>query len=157
MKIKQNLFCLLRLFILFSIIFITSCSPNIRFSNSTHHYPKDRSSSQNSANNRTSAVLSGQKMRGIASYYADKFEGRKTANGEIFRQSKFTAAHKTLPFGTMVKVTRLDNGKSIIVKINDRGPFVAGRIIDLSAAAAQKLGIIQDGLAEVEIEVLKTN
>ena len=78
---------------------------------------------------------------GNASYYADKFEGRKTASGEVFRQNKMTAAHKTLPFGTRVKVINMSNGKRIKVRINDRGPFVQSRIIDLSKKAAGKLQI----------------
>ncbi|RYY99676.1 MAG: septal ring lytic transglycosylase RlpA family protein [Chitinophagaceae bacterium] len=92
---------------------------------------------------------------GKASYYADKFEGRKTANGETFRQKKYTAAHRTLPFGTRVKVTNLDNGKTVKVKVNDRGPFVAGRIIDLSRAAAGDLGLVQSGVARVQIRYKK--
>ncbi len=89
---------------------------------------------------------------GKASYYADKFVGRKTANGEVFRQGKMTAAHKTLPFGTRVKVKNLKNGKTIKVRINDRGPFVAGRIIDLSRKGARKLGMVKDGVVPVEIK-----
>ena len=88
---------------------------------------------------------------GKASYYADKFQGRKTANGETFRQRKRTAAHKTLPFGTKVKVTNLTNHKTVKVRINDRGPFVAGRIIDLSKKAARKLSMVDAGVTEVEI------
>ena len=88
---------------------------------------------------------------GKASYYADKFQGRKTANGETFRQRKRTAAHKTLPFGTKVKVRNLTNHKTVKVRINDRGPFVAGRIIDLSKKAARKLGMVDAGVTEVEI------
>src|SRR5690606_892169 len=88
---------------------------------------------------------------GKASYYADKFVGRKTANGEIFRQGKMTAAHKTLPFGTKVKVKNLNNGRTIKVRINDRGPFVAGRIIDLSRKGARKLGMIRDGVVPVVV------
>jgi len=88
---------------------------------------------------------------GKASYYADKFQGRKTANGEKFRQSKKTAAHRTLPFGTKVTVKNLSNGKTVKVRINDRGPFVAGRTIDLSKRAAKKIGMIQAGVAPVEI------
>ncbi|WP_245576528.1 septal ring lytic transglycosylase RlpA family protein [Flexithrix dorotheae] len=91
---------------------------------------------------------------GIASYYADKFEGRTTASGEIFRQDSLTAAHKTLPFGTMVRVTNLANNKSIEVKINDRGPFVKGRIIDLSRKGAETLDYINAGLADVIIEAV---
>ena len=89
---------------------------------------------------------------GKASYYHDKFEGRKTANGEIFDQSKTTAAHKTLPFGTKVTVKNLKNGKTVKVRINDRGPFVAGRIIDLSKKAANKIDLVQAGVANVEIK-----
>lgn len=88
---------------------------------------------------------------GKASYYADKFQGRRTASGEVFRQQRMTAAHRTMPFGTKVKVTNLDNGRTIKVKVNDRGPFVAGRIIDLSSKAARKLGMKQAGVANVKI------
>ncbi len=89
---------------------------------------------------------------GLASYYADKFDGRKTASGEIYSHSKLTAAHPTLPFGTMLKVTNLKNGKSVIVRVNDRGPFVKGRIIDLSKSAAIKIDAIRDGLVKVKVE-----
>lgn len=88
---------------------------------------------------------------GHASYYAGKFLGRKTANGETFKKNKLTAAHKTLPFGTKVKVKNLRNGKTVKVKINDRGPFVKGRDIDLSWKAAKKLGMIKDGVVPVEL------
>jgi rare lipoprotein A len=92
---------------------------------------------------------------GKASYYADKFQGRKTANGETFRQNRMTAAHQTLPFGTKVKVTNLSNGRTVKVRVNDRGPFVAGRIIDLSKKAARKLGMTQAGVANVKIKYKK--
>jgi len=88
---------------------------------------------------------------GRASYYADKFQGRRTANGEIFRQRKRTAAHKTLPFGTKVTVKNLANGRKVKVRINDRGPFVKGRTIDLSKKAARRLGMIDAGVSDVEI------
>ena len=94
------------------------------------------------------------KQTGTASYYADKFEGRTTANGEKYHHSRLTAAHRILPFGTIVKVTNISNGKSVTVKINDRGPFVDNRIIDLSKSAAVTLGFVHDGLAQVEIEVI---
>lgn len=94
--------------------------------------------------------------KGKASFYADFFQGRKTANGETFRQRKKTAAHKTLPFGTKVKVRNLKNGKTITVRINDRGPFVEGRIIDLSRKAARKLGMVQDGVVQVELRYKKS-
>jgi rare lipoprotein A len=88
---------------------------------------------------------------GKGSYYADKFQGRKTASGEIFKQEKLTAAHRTLPFGTKVKVVNLANGRSVNVTINDRGPFAAGRIIDVSKKAARKLGMVDAGVASIEI------
>ncbi|MDE7290542.1 MAG: septal ring lytic transglycosylase RlpA family protein [Treponemataceae bacterium] len=94
------------------------------------------------------------KSNAVASYYADKFHGRKTANGEIFDMYALTAAHKSLPFNTMVKVTNLDNGKSVVVRINDRGPFVAGREIDVSKAAASKLGMLSEGTAHVSLQIL---
>lgn len=89
---------------------------------------------------------------GKASYYADKFQGRQTANGETFKQSKKTAAHRTLPFGTVVKVKNLANGKTVKVRINDRGPFVTGRMIDLSKKAAKKIDMVDAGVANVEIK-----
>lgn len=99
------------------------------------------------------AVSCGRKITetGRASYYADKFQGRKTANGETFRQSKKTAAHKTLPFGTKVTVKNLTNGKTVKVRINDRGPFVKGRTIDLSKKAAKKIDMVNAGVADVEL------
>lgn len=95
-----------------------------------------------------------QVQTGKASFYADKFEGKPTASGEKYRHNKLTAAHKTLPFGTRVKVTNLGNNQSVEVVINDRGPYVDGRIIDLSKSAAEALGFINQGLAEVKVEVI---
>lgn len=91
---------------------------------------------------------------GYVSYYADRFQGKKTASGETYDKNSFTAAHRSLPFGTMVRVSRLDNKKSVVVRINDRGPFVKGRIIDLSRAAARQLDIVQSGSVMVEVEVI---
>ncbi len=96
----------------------------------------------------------GQVQTGKASFYADKFEGTSTASGEKYRHNKMTAAHKSLPFGTRVRVTNVDNNKSVEVVINDRGPYVEDRIIDLSKAAAEKLGFINQGLAEIKLEVI---
>ncbi len=91
---------------------------------------------------------------GGASYYADKYHGRTTASGEPFNQYAMTAAHKRLPFGTKVRVTNLDNGKSVVVRINDRGPFVSGRVIDLSKAAFQRIANTRQGVVEVSVDVL---
>lgn len=95
-----------------------------------------------------------QTQTGKASFYADKFEGSPTASGEKYRHAKLTAAHKTLPFGTKVRVTNIANNQSVDVVVNDRGPYVDGRVIDLSKSAAEKLGFINQGLAEVKIEVI---
>ena len=90
----------------------------------------------------------------FASYYHDKFNGRKTASGDIFSNSKMTAANRTLPFGTKVKVTNLRSGKSVIVEINDRGPFSRGRVIDISHAAAREIGMHRSGTARVKLALL---
>ncbi len=120
----------LKILLLFGMIIVVSC----------HHKAIPSSTADRSC-----------KQTGQASYYADKFNGRKTANGEIFDQDKLTAAHKTLPFGTIVKVTNLTNNKTVIVRINDRGPFVGGRIIDLSFAAAKKIDLINAGVVKVTV------
>ncbi len=90
---------------------------------------------------------------GIASWYGPNFHGKRTANGEIFDQNKISAAHKTLPMPTIVKVINLENGKELIMRINDRGPFVAGRIIDLSKEAAKQLGVLKKGISKVRVIV----
>jgi rare lipoprotein A len=95
-----------------------------------------------------------QELQGRASWYGGKFHGRLTSSGEVFDTNEMTAAHKTLPFGTVVKVTNQDNGRTAVVKINDRGPFVEGRIIDLSRAAAVELGMADQGVANVSIEIV---
>ncbi|MBN7798539.1 septal ring lytic transglycosylase RlpA family protein [Parahaliea mediterranea] len=98
---------------------------------------------------------SGYRERGIASWYGTKFDGRKTSNGEIFDLYAATAAHKTLPIPCYARVTNLDNGRSVIVRVNDRGPFHSDRLIDLSYGAAVKLGYMAQGTAPVEVEVLE--
>lgn len=93
--------------------------------------------------------------QGIASWYGPGFHGKKTANGETYNQNAMTAAHKLLPFNTSIRVSNLDNGRSIVVRINDRGPFVANRVIDLSRKAAEQIGMIQAGTARVRLEALE--
>jgi len=92
---------------------------------------------------------------GEASWYGPGFFGNRTANGEVFRPGTMTAAHRTLPFGTKVKVTNLRNGKETIVRINDRGPFSGHRVIDIAHGAAQHLGLVSSGIAQVRLEVLR--
>ena len=96
--------------------------------------------------------LEAQTQRGTASYYAKSWTGRKTANGERLHHDSLTCAHKTYPFGTLLKVTNPSNGLSVIVKVTDRGPYVKGRIVDLSVRAAKELGIISQGIAPVIVE-----
>ena len=96
----------------------------------------------------------GNAQTGLASWYGSDFHGKKTSCKEIYDMHALTAAHKTLPFQSHVKVTNLNNGKNVTVRINDRGPFVKGRIIDLSFAAAQRLGMVEDGVVPVRVQVL---
>lgn len=134
------------LFIAFSAV---GCSSSVRFSSdiSNNSIATSRKAGEPSAN-------TGEKLYGKASYYAEFHNGRATANGEIFDSSKLTAAHKTLPFGTVVRVTNLRNKKQVDVVINDRGPFAPGRIIDLSRAAAEQIDMIRDGVVDVQVEIL---
>ncbi|MGH8077853.1 MAG: septal ring lytic transglycosylase RlpA family protein, partial [Lysobacter sp.] len=115
--------------------------------------------------NRSSYTVLGQQYRvlddasdyveqGLASYYGNKFHGRRTSNLEVYDMYAFSAAHKSLPLPSFARVTNLDNGKSVVVRVNDRGPFHAGRVIDLSFAAAVKLGITQRGTGRVEVRAL---
>lgn len=99
----------------------------------------------------------GFRERGIASWYGTKFHGRRTSSGETYDMYKMTAAHKTLPLPTYVEVTNLDNNRKVIVRVNDRGPFHDGRIIDLSYTAATKLGIVKKGTGNVEVRAITTN
>lgn len=97
----------------------------------------------------------GTTFRGQASFYADKFNGRPTSSGEIFDNGALTAAHRTLAFGTILEVRNVKNGRTVRVRVNDRGPFVDGRVIDLSRAAAEALGMIRDGVADVVVTVVE--
>jgi rare lipoprotein A len=90
-----------------------------------------------------------------ASWYGPGFHGRKTANGEVYDQMSFTAAHKSLKFGTLLKITNLKNNKSVVIRINDRGPYIHGRDLDLSKAAALELGIVRKGVAKMKVEEIK--
>jgi rare lipoprotein A len=99
-----------------------------------------------------SSAIKGSATYGLASYYS---KGQMTANGERFNAQELTAAHRTLPFGTRVRVTSLETGRSVTVRINDRGPFIRGRTLDISRAAAQSLGMIDRGVAKVQLDVLK--
>lgn len=94
---------------------------------------------------------------GVASYYSDKFNGRRTANGERFDNGAMTAAHRSLPFGTLIEVTNVRNGKKVVVRVNDRGPYTHARVLDLSKNAARQLGMHHSGVAQVKVAVLDKN
>jgi rare lipoprotein A (peptidoglycan hydrolase) len=135
-------------------LFITGCG-----SAPIKHRASDGStikSSQASAERETSRTSQGP-QKGLASWYGKRFRGKRTASGTRFDPKQLTAAHRTLPLGSQAKVTCLKTGKSVIVTINDRGPFSAKRIIDLSRAAAKKLGMISSGVALVQVEPIRTN
>lgn len=106
------------------------------------------------ASERYARPSQGEVQRGLASWYGPKFHGRPTASGEIYDMHGLTAAHRELPLGTVISVKNLDNDKTVQVRVNDRGPFVRGRVLDLSYGAAQELGMVELGLAKVEIRVV---
>lgn len=154
---------------IFAGILLVSCSSPIRLSNYPDSSQDFKSSPNTSAasqratmrpytiNGKTyypTTVSVGDTASGIASWYGPDFHGKKTSNGETYNMNAMTAAHKTLPMNTMVRVTNLGNGAQTTVRINDRGPFVAGRIIDLSKAAATSIGMIGAGTARVKLEVV---
>lgn len=96
----------------------------------------------------------GLKQQGVASYYSDRFHGRKTASGDRYDKSAMTGAHRSLPLGSKVRVTNLGNGKSVVIEINDRGPWAGKRLLDMSRRAAQDLGMISSGVAKVQLEMV---
>ncbi len=104
-----------------------------------------------------SEIYDSYTLVGLASWYGGKDHGDKTASGEIYDQFELTAAHRRLSFGTRVKVTRLSNNKEVIVRINDRGPYVPGRVIDLSLTAARELGMVRKGVTKVKLEILSVD
>tara|TARA_Y100000813_G_scaffold53559_1_gene37477 strand:- start:3027 stop:3467 length:441 start_codon:yes stop_codon:yes gene_type:complete len=135
-------------FILISSIFIVSCGSSIAYGDYVDTTGWSRKQIESIKNHPKTQI-------GIASYYGKKFHKKRTANGEIFNMYKVSAAHKSYPLGTKVRVTNLENGKSIKLVINDRGPFVKGRIIDLSYKAARKLDFVNQGTTKVRIDVIR--
>jgi rare lipoprotein A len=131
----------LRTAVLMCALLLTGCGTSSpRFSSSARPPPRDESVHQ---------------LTGIASYYAHEFDGKPTANGEVYDMHQLTAAHRTLPFNSLVRVTNQQTGESVVVRINDRGPFKNDRVIDLSLAAAQRIGLIAQGTGPVRLEVLE--
>ena len=155
---------LIRIFILVFIgLLSVDCSPAPRYksgnSSMTIHSKTDKKKTGKKKNDRLGKTLTFNKSKmvykGISSYYGPKFHGKLTANGEIFDMYGVTAAHKEFPFNTVTRVTNENNGKSLIIRINDRGPYVDGRILDCSFGAAKKLGFVSEGTAPVRIEILE--
>ena len=115
---------------------------------------RDETLKEDDESARQKGARAGAYQIGVSSYYGKKFHGRPTASGEPFDMHALTAAHRTLSFGTEIQVTNLENGRSVIVRVNDRGPFVEGRVLDLSRAAARRIDMIGTGTAMVKIEVV---
>jgi rare lipoprotein A len=149
-NLRRFRFC--PLLLIMTALFLNGCSSTQRFSKedegSNSRYKRDKSSEE--FNDR---VL--ETIKGVASYYADKYHGKQTSNGEIYNMYDLTAAHKSYPFETIVRVTNLTNGKSVKLRINDRMPQYNPRLIDISYRAAEELDMLISGIAEVKLEVLK--
>lgn len=144
-----------------SSLVLISCSGTTRYTTRNESSPgeksikRERPKEEKNNSSEYSSVKPLETVKGIASYYGKKFNGKKTSNGETFDMNALTAAHKTYPFGTIIRVVDLKNGNTIIVRVNDRMPSYNGRLIDLSYGAAKKLGMLTDGIAEVRLEILK--
>lgn len=134
------------------VIMVTSCGTTTPVKTSSHKTSTKATTSKTSGTN--GSAIAGKVYTGEASYYADKFHGRATASGEKYDKRAMTCAHRTFAFGTMLKVTNTSNGKSVKVRVNDRGPFKEGRIVDLSSAAADVIGMKQAGVVKVKVEVI---
>ena len=138
--------------IIFFIItlMLFSCTASPRYSSVTKKNIKKKISKKK---NKKSYSVSDE-LIGMSSWYGPNFHGKLTANGEVFDEYGLTAAHRDLPLNTVVRVTNLDNGKSLIIRINDRGPYIDGRMLDCSMAAAKKLGFYHNGMANVEVDII---
>jgi rare lipoprotein A len=137
-------------FIFFALIIISASLLADEGRNTMHIHDEDDSVLIETQIDDTSSTIEGK-----ASFYGSEFNGRKTANGEVYDETALTAAHRTLPFGTVLRITNLQNGLSVIVRINDRGPFHPDRVIDLSKSAAEEIDLIRYGVADIEAEILE--
>ena len=155
------------LYILLITLIFSSCSSSPRYGRSTPaKYKKVTSTNSKKSKPKSKAIFIDPKtvntnvkhkkrMVGISSFYAEDFHGKLTANGEIYDMYGLTAAHKTLPLNTVARVTNLENGKSLILRINDRGPYIQGRMLDCSYGAAKKLDFVQQGKTKVQVDVIE--
>lgn len=145
----------------FILLLIVGCYPNPRFGNDNEGGRKQTTPSPRTSTSKNHAASEVQsntvllRLEGVASYYAGDFHTKVTSSGEQYNMYSLTAAHRTFPFGTKVRVVNLENNKSVVVRINDRGPFHESRIIDLSYGAAKELDMLQTGTARVRLEVLE--
>ena len=139
------------------IVLISGCSSSPRYGSEikTSRVGLSASKKTSSKTNRKRTLNSRKIIKGVSSYYAEDFHGKLTANGEVYDMYGLTAAHKTLPLNTICRVTNLANNKSLILRINDRGPYVKGRILDCSYGAAKKLDFVQQGTTRVKIEIIE--
>ena len=149
------------------IVIFASCSSSPRYGRSAPaKYKKATSTNSKKSKPKSKAIFIDPKtvntnvkhkkrMVGISSFYAEDFHGKLTANGEIYDMYGLTAAHKTLPLNTVARVTNLENGKSLILRINDRGPYIQGRMLDCSYGAAKKLDFVQQGKTKVQVDVIE--
>ncbi len=148
-KYKQNV-------ILILFLIIIGCASSPRYGTSISSNFKKSSNKNDISNNKKNKNVKHRKIiKGISSFYAEDFHGKLTANGEIYDMYGLTAAHKTLPLNTICRVTNLTNDKSLILRINDRGPYIKGRILDCSYGAAKKLDFINEGTTNVKIEIIE--
>ena len=136
-------------FLLTIMLIISGCTSSPRYTSETSTTDYKKSSKQSKNTNHKKQQI------GVSSYYGTQFHGKLTANGEIFDMYGVTAAHKTLPLGTVARITNLENDKSVILRINDRGPYVDGRILDCSYGAALKLDFVVKGTTKVKVEVIE--
>jgi rare lipoprotein A len=140
-----------------ALLLVAGCTSTPRFATRGTE-PAARKEASRSENARSHTSGSGRvllTLEGIVSYYAKDFHGKLTSNGETFDMNDATAAHRTFPFGTKVRVTNLENNKTVIVRVNDRGPFVDGRIMDLSLGAAKEIDLVKNGTTKARLEVLE--
>ena len=139
-----------------AILLLVHCSSAPRYTSAdAKKVATKKNSSSPRLNTKNSFNKHRKTIKGVSSFYAEDFHGKLTANGEVYDMYGLTAAHKTLPLNTIVRVTNISNEKSLILRINDRGPYVKGRILDCSYGAAKKLGFVNDGTADVKIEVIE--
>ena len=151
-QMKNNIYLLI-----FLLVFLCGCASAPRYTTGQTHL-STKSKSHKTSKKKTSKnnnVKHRKIMNGVSSFYAEDFHGKLTANGEVYDMYGVTAAHKTLPLNTVCRVTNLANNKSLILRINDRGPYIKGRILDCSYGAAKKLDFLTEGTTEVEIVVME--